>query len=54
MGQIESSIGIYTLPRVTHSASGKLLPSTGGSPMLRDDFQGWDGEEGGSRGRGYM
>ena len=52
----ETGTDIYTLPRVKHTASGKLLYSTGSSApcsmmTLRDVMGDW---KGGLKGRGYM
>ena len=43
-------------PRVKQTARGKLLYNPGGSSVLHDDQDGWDGGvwEGGSRGSGYI
>ena len=52
----ESSVGVCTLSCVTQMASGKLPCGTGAQPRaLRwPSAVGWEGEEGGSRGKAYM
>ena len=51
----EIGIETYILPYVKQIASGYLLYDTGSSkPVLCDNLEGWDGEEGGSGSRGHM
>ena len=37
----ESSVNMYTLSRVKHTASGKLPCNQGARPVLCDDLEGW-------------